>query len=167
MSSSQAPSSPTITATEFGLETLAATREFGRRLAALLVAGDIVRLEGDLGAGKSELARSVIHALAGAEIEVPSPTFTLAQHYPLPGLPVMHADLYRIGSAEEIFELGIMEALDDGCLLVEWPENAEDLLPLTGLRIRLLHASGMSREARVEALDSGWVGRMKDLVAGD
>lgn len=167
MSSSPDRSNPTITATELELDTLGATRAFGRKLAGLLVAGDIVRLEGDLGAGKSELARAVIRARAGSEIEVPSPTFTLAQYYPLPDLAIVHADLYRIGTAEEIFELGIVESLDDSCLLVEWPENAEDLLPLNGLRILLHHASGVKRHVRIEALDESWRGRLTDLVCGD
>ena len=85
-------------------------------------------LEGDLGAGKSELARAVIRSLAGAEIAVPSPTFTLVQTYELPALEVSHADLYRLGDAGEVGELGLEECWQRGALLVEWPERAPWLL---------------------------------------
>src|SRR4051794_5597678 len=105
----RARSRPTITGTEGRQQLapcdLAATRALAARLAALLRPGDVVALQGDLGAGKSELARAVIRALAGAEIEVPSPTFTLVQGYDLPGLRVTHADLYRLADPEDLAEL--------------------------------------------------------------
>ena len=89
----------------------------------------VVLLEGDLGAGKSELARAVIRSLAGAEIAVPSPTFTLVQTYELPGLEVSHADLYRLADDGEVAELGLDECWQRGALLVEWPERAPWLWP--------------------------------------
>lgn len=119
------------------LDDLAASRAFGARLAALLRPGDLVCLEGDLGAGKSELARAVIRARAGAEVEVPSPTFTLVQHYDLPGLRLAHADLYRVNDPAEVEELGLEEVLREGALLVEWAERAGDLLPAGRLVLRL------------------------------
>ena len=81
------------------LPDLDATRALAARLARALRPGDLVLLEGDLGAGKSELARAVIRELAGAPITVPSPTFTLLQTYELPWLEIGHADLYRIAEA--------------------------------------------------------------------
>lgn len=119
------------------LEDLGATRAFAARLALLLRPGDLVCLEGDLGAGKSELARAVIRARAGAAIEVPSPTFTLVQHYELPDLLLTHADLYRVADPEEVEELGLEEALETGALLVEWPERAGDALPSRRLLLHL------------------------------
>jgi tRNA threonylcarbamoyl adenosine modification protein YjeE len=89
----------------------------------------VVGLSGDLGAGKSELARALIRARAGAEIEVPSPTFTLLQLYELPDLLLGHADLYRLGDPDEIVTLGLDEVLQRGALVVEWPERAEGTLP--------------------------------------
>lgn len=89
----------------------------------------MVGLSGELGAGKSELARALIRARAGAEIEVPSPTFTLLQLYELPGLLLGHADLYRLGDPDEIVTLGLDEVLQRGALVVEWPERAEGTLP--------------------------------------
>lgn len=146
----------------------AATRALGRRLAALLRPGDLVALEGDLGAGKSELARAVIRARAGAAIEVPSPTFTLVQGYDLPGLRVTHADLYRLGAAEEVLELGLDEALATGALLVEWPERAGPLLPAAArltIRLSVPDPAAPLRRAALLVAGPGWEERLAALVA--
>lgn len=117
-----------------------ATRRFGAAFAALLQRGDLVTLSGDLGAGKSTLARAVIRALAGDEtLDVPSPTFTIAQAYEDLPLPVTHADLYRISMPEEVDELGFEQALEDGVLLVEWPQKAQGLLPAPQFAVALTH----------------------------
>ena len=147
------------------LDDLAATRAFGRRLAALLRPGDLVGLEGELGAGKTELARAVIRARAGVELEVPSPTFTLVQPYRLPGLLVTHADLYRLGAPEEVPELGLDEALAEGALLVEWPERAGELLPAERLTLRLALAPESGPEARLLTVEAagGWRERLAGL----
>jgi tRNA threonylcarbamoyl adenosine modification protein YjeE len=126
----------------------AATRAFGRRLAACLAPGSVVLLEGDLGAGKSELARAVIRARAGAEIPVPSPTFTLVQSYALPGLDVTHSDLYRLADESEVVELGLDEAWCHGALLVEWPDRAPGLWPEERLAVRLELPPGSPGDAR-------------------
>lgn len=103
----------------------AATDAFGRRLAARLAPGDVVLLSGDLGAGKTALARGILAGLGHAG-EVPSPTFTLVQSYEPPGvrLPVWHVDLYRLEDPGEVEELGLDEILADGALVIEWPERA-------------------------------------------
>lgn len=107
----------------------AETRQFGEDLALALKPGDCLALSGDLGAGKSTLARAFLRAMADDDdLEVPSPTFTLVQSYDL-RIPVAHFDLYRLGDASELDELGLEEALTDGICLVEWPENAIDALP--------------------------------------
>ncbi len=142
----------------------AATRALGARLAGLLRRGDLIGLEGELGAGKSELARAVIHARAGAAIEVPSPTFTLVQTYDLPGLRITHVDLYRLGDPAELSELGLDEALDQGALLVEWPERAGAMLPADRLTVQL-HL-GDTPELREAVLLAGpsWADRLGRLV---
>ena len=96
----------------------------GARLAALSRVGDAILLAGDLGAGKTTLARGFLEAL-GYKGEVPSPTFTIVQTYDPPelSLPVWHVDLYRLDDPEELFELGLDEARRDAVLLVEWPER--------------------------------------------
>lgn len=108
----------------------AATDRFGRRLAAHLVPGDVVLLSGDLGAGKTALARGILAGLGHAG-EVPSPTFTLVQSYEVPGvrLPVWHVDLYRLEDPDEVEELGLDEILADGALIIEWPERAGERWP--------------------------------------
>lgn len=152
-------------AARIDLRDLAATRTLGRRLGALLKPGDVVALAGSLGCGKTELARSVIRARAGAEVEVPSPTFTLVQDYELPGLTLRHADLYRIEDPVEIDELGLDE-LDGAALLVEWPERAGDRLTPDRLEIRLeLVGAGQGRRAVLEGGPS-WRDRLAALIDG-
>lgn len=101
-----------------------ATAGLGRTLAAVLKRGDVIALHGDLGMGKTALARAIIRALAGnPDLEVPSPTFTLVQSYALT-VPIHHFDLYRLSDESELEELGLAEAETDGIVLVEWPERA-------------------------------------------
>lgn len=117
----------------------AETIRLGEDLALALRQGDWLALSGDLGAGKSTLARAFLRAMADDdELEVPSPTFTLVQSYDL-RIPVSHFDLYRLGDASELDELGFDEALINGICLVEWPEMAEDLLPSARISLRLEH----------------------------
>jgi len=99
-----------------------ATTALGRALAPRLAVGEAVLLYGPLGMGKSTLARGLIRALAGPEEDVPSPTFTLVQFYETDP-PMAHFDLYRLTRPEEVFEIGLDEALDVGCALIEWPER--------------------------------------------
>ncbi len=114
-----------------------ASRRLGEDIAAILAPGDAVLLSGDLGMGKTTLARAIVRALAGDDdLDVPSPTFTLVQHYD-GRVPVRHFDLYRIASAEELEELGLAEALADGAALVEWPERAADALPADAVTVAL------------------------------
>lgn len=105
-----------------------ATRSLGKALAARLQIGDLILLRGDLGVGKTALARALVQAhLAahGLAEDVPSPTFTLVQTYESPALLLAHADLYRIEEPGELRELGLAEFADEGVVLIEWPERAE------------------------------------------
>lgn len=114
-----------------------ATTAFGQELAAQLQPGDIVSLEGELGAGKSALARATIRALAGdPDLEVPSPTFALVQPYDTPRGPVLHADLYRLGDAAEADELGLLDN-PAAIVLVEWAERAAHVAAAATLVIAL------------------------------
>ncbi|WP_208435520.1 tRNA (adenosine(37)-N6)-threonylcarbamoyltransferase complex ATPase subunit type 1 TsaE [Bartonella phoceensis] len=117
----------------FFLENEEATKLFAQDLALALKPGDLVTLQGDLGSGKSTIARTIIHTLANDNtLDVPSPTFTLVQSYQLPKFEIIHADLYRLSMAEEIDELGLYEAREKSILLIEWPEKGAYLLgPIT------------------------------------
>ncbi len=107
-----------------------ATAHLMEDLALLLSAGDTVTLSGDLGAGKTAAARALIRYVAGDEdLEVPSPTFTLAQTYELPAFQILHADLYRVADPSELEEIGLSPVPDGVVALIEWPERAADLLP--------------------------------------
>lgn len=113
------------------------THRLGEKLAAALRPGDVVALYGDLGAGKTSLARGVLGGL-GHEGEVASPTFPIVIAYDPPELriPVLHVDLYRIEAPEELDELGLDEARDHAALLIEWPERLPRLWP-DALRLTL------------------------------
>src|SRR5580698_8790575 len=144
-----------------GLPDLAATTALGARIAAVLKAGDTVTLAGDLGAGKTTLARAILRALGVAE-SVPSPTFTLVQNYQAGGIAVSHYDLYRLDQPSQIHELGLEEALENGAVLVEWPERAERYLPPDALRVSLDGQDGARRAvlegpARWHSLESAHV----------
>lgn len=132
----------------------AATVALGNALAAQLPAdsdGWLVLLQGDLGAGKSTLARALIRGL-GHDGPVPSPTYTLIEPYELDGRRLYHVDLYRVASADELTFLG-WDELDDGLRLVEWPERAPQLEESADVRVRLAYA-GAGREATFEPLSA-------------
>ena len=137
--------------TRLPLANEAATRQLGADLAIALAMGDLVTLTGEVGAGKSTLARALVRALADDEgLDVPSPTFTLAQIYDDGRLPVVHCDFYRLSAPDEAHELGLEDALRDGVVLVEWPERGE--LPPSSIAIELHEAEdGDERVAFVEA----------------
>lgn len=113
------------------------TAQLGRTLSGFAKAGDCILLRGQIGAGKSALARAFIRARLGAGIDVPSPTFTLVQTYDHGDVEIWHADLYRLTDPQEVVELGLADALDDQICLIEWPELLGDMTPETALDIQL------------------------------
>jgi hypothetical protein len=131
---------------ELPLPDLDATARLGAGIAGSLKQGDAVALWGDLGAGKTTLARAILRAL-GVMDDVPSPTFTLVQNYATEPR-IAHFDLYRLKSAREMEELGFEDALAEGAVLVEWPERAPETLPPEALHVRLKQENG-TRTARL------------------
>lgn len=174
MSIPKVPTNPTTTVTEnrvteaqrIVVADLESTRRFAAALAALLRPGDVVALSGELGSGKTELVRAMIRALAGSDVEVPSPSFALVQHYALPGLELWHADLYRLSTPGEVAELGLEEAVERGAVVVEWPERAAGELPADRLDLRLSFAPHLGENARILELRAGpsWRERLAVLV---
>ena len=128
----------------------AATAALGAQLAAGLRPGALVLLSGGLGAGKTALARAIVRTLVGdPDMDVPSPSFALVQPYEAKGVPVLHADLYRLRDPREIDELGLFDR-DDAIVLVEWPERAPDLASLATMAVALsVPADGIGRIAEV------------------
>lgn len=138
-------------------------KELAASLARLARTGDVFLLQGDLGAGKTEFARAFIQSLCGDETEVPSPTFTLLQVYESPRGLIHHYDLYRLESPDEVWELGLEEALSDAMTLIEWPER---LPPLNFASAVTLSFSILSPEVREVHLTAGkaWQERMNEHV---
>lgn len=147
------------------LDGLEATRRLGARLAAQLRPGDTVLLTGDLGAGKTTLARAVIAQMCGVE-DAPSPTYTLVQLYETQaGDELWHADLYRIEAMSELEELGLEDAFETAVCLVEWPDRLGDAVPADRLEI-LLRAPDAGLESGREARITGfgrWEERIDDI----
>jgi tRNA threonylcarbamoyladenosine biosynthesis protein TsaE len=138
-----------------------ATGRLGAVIAPLLEAGDAVLLYGDLGAGKSTLARALIRALTRPDEDVPSPTFTLVQLYEATP-PLAHFDLYRLSDASEADEIGLDEALADGAALIEWPQRlGDDIDRICGPNRLTIHLEeqGDGRVATVSGVGS-WEGRL-------
>lgn len=150
---------PTLT---LDLPDAEATEALGQRLATLCRPGDVILLEGPIGAGKSCLARAFIRARLGREEEVPSPTFTLVQVYEADGVEIWHADLYRLTHPDEVWELGLDDAFLSAICLVEWPDRLGAHQPPGALRIRL-EAAGEGRRA---ILSGGRDGLVKALSHG-
>lgn len=144
----------------------AATAALGARIAAVLRPGDVIALSGDLGAGKTTLARAILAGL-GHRGEVPSPTFAIIQPYDRPEvrIPVWHVDLYRLEHPEEARELGLDEARREAALLVEWPDRLGAALWPDSLRLELTvapHEDGRPAARRLTAtVPAAWEERWR------
>ncbi|MFC7048466.1 tRNA (adenosine(37)-N6)-threonylcarbamoyltransferase complex ATPase subunit type 1 TsaE [Emcibacter nanhaiensis] len=153
------------------LRDLAATKRLAESLAPCLRTGDIIAFDGDLGAGKTELCRAIIHALGYAE-DVPSPTFNLVQVYEPPvddqeTVAVWHFDFYRLEEPAEALELGIDDAFDQAVSLIEWPSRIGRYLPEDHLVVRLeIAGEGEERLLTVEGGRS-WQRRLAGVFADD
>jgi tRNA threonylcarbamoyladenosine biosynthesis protein TsaE len=135
----------------------AQTIALGRSLAALLRPGDVVALSGDLGAGKTTLARGVLRGL-GFEGDVASPTFPIVQPYDHLRPPLWHVDLYRIESPDELEQLALDEAKEESALLIEWPERLGPALWPDSLRLHLAMAQAGARSLTA-IVPPAWEGR--------
>lgn len=128
-----------------------ATRALGARLAALVRPGMSVHLSGDLGSGKTTLARGLIQALGFAG-KVKSPSYTLVEPYEDSRLSLYHFDLFRFHDPEEWRDAGFRECFNERSIcLVEWPERAAGLLPPADLRVVLSAPEGGGRDAAIQA----------------
>jgi N-acetylmuramate 1-kinase len=146
------------------LSTPEATEELGREIALVARPGAVIALGGELGAGKTLLARALIRALAGNHaLEVPSPTFTLIQTYEETRIPVAHADLYRMAAGDDLAELGLDELSDSHLVIVEWPDRLGAELSANRLDVELT----VSEDGRTATLRGrgSWVRALSRLEA--
>ena len=111
------------------------TRRWAADFAKTLHAPVTVALHGDLGVGKSEIARTIIQTLCGVDTVVPSPTFTIVQSYENGKDKISHFDLYRVVDASELVEIGLVHAIQNDITLIEWPDIAKDFLPRDTLHV--------------------------------
>ena len=143
-----------------------ATTQLGRDLAPLLGPGDVLLLQGPIGAGKTHLARALIqarqHAAGKRAEDVPSPSYTLVQTYDAGDTEIWHADLFRLGHAAEADELGLQDAFETAICLIEWPERLGSDAPADALLLRLGYA-GEGREATISASAPRWAPMLATL----
>jgi len=132
------------------------TRDLARYIAPLLTHGDVLCLYGDLGSGKTFFARELARAMGVCE-NVDSPSFVLFKEYEGGGFRLYHLDLYRLKHEDEVLDLGILDMIESGITVIEWPELAENILPFRTLELRF------SFDGRRRALELRAFGRMKQL----
>ncbi len=156
--------------------------------AQILCEGDIIFLQGNLGSGKSFFTRQIIRYLTG-DTYVPSPTFSLVQHYDGGAIPILHADLYRLQDIDEVLELGILDDVVTHILFIEWAERGQGVLPKPHYVVNLAETENNGREITIEAADgaqtilenafsraqethafltrAGWAQAQRQVIAGD
>ena len=150
---------------DMDLPSEAATVSIARRLAIVARSGDVIALNGDLGAGKTSFARGFIAALTGQAEEAPSPTFTLVQTYDSALGTIWHFDLYRLARPDDARELGFEDALADGITLIEWPERIAGQLPKQRLDLTLSFSAGNDDARHLHLAGYGnWAPRLRAVV---
>lgn len=147
---------------DFIVHALSQTQRTGEHLGQLLQAGDVVLLEGELGAGKTTLTKGIARGL-GVEGYVNSPTFTLVNEY-RGRLPVYHLDCYRLESGAEALDFGIEEYLyGEGVTIIEWPQRIAEILPDEHLRIKLAYLADTKRSIRLEPSGTRYIKLVADF----
>ncbi|SLN43877.1 tRNA threonylcarbamoyladenosine biosynthesis protein TsaE [Roseovarius litorisediminis] len=140
------------------------TSALAASIAPRLGPGDVLLLSGDVGAGKTHFARSLILALLTKPEDVPSPTYTLVQTYPGRNCEIWHADLYRLTDTGEVDELGLLDAFSQAICLVEWPDRLGDQAPATALHLHFDVPHGDDRRVLTLSWDSPeWDSTLKDI----
>ncbi|MCA9111450.1 MAG: tRNA (adenosine(37)-N6)-threonylcarbamoyltransferase complex ATPase subunit type 1 TsaE [Planctomycetaceae bacterium] len=143
-----------LAASQFQAKSEDDTDRLGQAVAGILQAGDVVTLNGELGAGKTRLVRAIVTSLTGDSQLVNSPTFVLIQQYPA-AIPIYHMDAYRLSNEDEFLALGAEEILEgDGVCLIEWAERIAGVLPADHLRIDIISTGEYTRQFRISGTGS-------------
>ena len=140
------------------------TKALAIRIRENLLNGDIVLLKGEIGAGKSHFARSLIQAAMDKVEDVPSPTFTLVQTYDTIVGSIWHADLYRLSDQSEVFELGLIDAFGNDIVLIEWPDRLCYLEPQDALTVELVILENDKREVIFSTSSCMWEARLEKTL---
>ena len=144
------PNAITIRAVEYLSHSVADTEAIAANLADSLQPGDVIALEGELGAGKTQFVRGLVKALGGDAKAVSSPTFVLLNVYQTPLLAVYHLDAYRVGGAEDFSSIGFTELLEqNGIVVVEWPSRVKEILPPKRINITIEITGKSSRKITI------------------
>ncbi len=142
-----------------------ATTAFAAKLGARLWPGDVVLLEGPIGAGKTHFARALIQSVLTVPEDVPSPTFTLVQTYDTRRGELWHADLYRLSHPDDVEELGLSEAMTDSICLIEWPDRLGNMRPESALSLDFSTTPDeWARAVTVTWLDDKWNERLRGYL---
>ena len=149
-------------AIDLDLATPEDTAALGVAIGARLGVGDVLLLEGEIGAGKTHFARSLIQSLMDIPEDVPSPTFTLVQVYDSRIGEIWHSDLYRLSAPDEADELGLSDAFTSAICLVEWPDRLGDEVPQSALMLRFTD-TGQGRHVTLRWRDRAWAARLEGL----
>lgn len=143
----------------------AATQAVAARLATVMGPGDLILIEGDLGAGKTTFVQGLARAL-GVAGSVTSPTFVLMNIYPTARFDLVHVDVYRLDRLSEVVELALPEMLEDGAaVVVEWGERAAAALPEEHLRVRIVAGEDEGRTVTLDPAGPQWSGRLDAVAA--
>lgn len=141
------------------------TTRLAKKLGQTMQVGDVILLEGDIGAGKSHFSRALIRSLLTYDEDIPSPTFTLVQIYDGEVCEIWHSDLYRLSSPDEVVELGLIDAFQDAICLVEWPDRLAELRPVSALTLRFTMTDNPGeRTLTVSATDPKWRAKLEGLL---
>ena len=153
----------------FILHSESALAAWGAQFAGILKTRDVIALEGNLGSGKTTLARAIIRAIYGEATVVPSPTFTLVQIYEGERLAIWHCDFYRLKGPEDTFEIGLDEAYGEAVTLIEWPDRLGAALPARALHVRIENDDVEVENARRIFINAGdtWRQRLEELRCDD
>ena len=148
---------------EVDIQTLEELQSFAALLAEVSEAKDVITLNGDLGAGKTEFARAFIRYFMGEDTDVPSPTFSLVQHYDTNDIAIWHFDLYRLENENDVWELGLEDALQDGITLIEWPTKIPHVKFKNHIEIAFKTSQHTQHRLLILNVDKGWRQRIESI----